>query len=159
MKSHTDGDRKKGVDRETVNRDVGVGRGKWVNKHTKKGGDGSASLRTSEIRLPPGLMGELIHRRGGMKVGVGVGKGEVSRAGFPNFLCERQALLSCLSIIPTSSPVLYSPALSASQSASQSACEVALNVSIWIVIEINDREIDRECKEGERESTGERWMS
>lgn len=75
--SQTDRDRKKGVDMETVNRDVVVGRGKWVNKHTKKGGGGSAFLRTSEIRLPPGLMGELIHRRGGVK-GEG-GKGKVRR--------------------------------------------------------------------------------
>lgn len=36
--THTGRDRKKkGVDRETVNREVGVeGEGKWVNKHTKK---------------------------------------------------------------------------------------------------------------------------
>lgn len=150
---HTDRDRKKGVDRETVNIEVGVGwGGKWVNKHTKRGGDGSAFLRTSEIWLPPGLMGELIHRHHeGGEGGKEGGKGEVRRISQFSLWTASSPLR--LPIIHTfSSAVLSPPALSVSQPVSQSACEVALNVSIWIVIEIKDVEIDRECKKGREEA-------
>lgn len=33
--TNADRDQKEWVDRETVNMEMGVGRGKWVNKHTR----------------------------------------------------------------------------------------------------------------------------
>lgn len=113
------------VDRETVNRDVGVGRGKWVNKHTKRRRGWFSFPENEWNPSPPGglWVNSFTHWeawRGGGREG---GKGEVRRI-FPIFPVNDKLL----SVVPTSSSsssplsaaaaVLFSPALSAGQSES-----------------------------------------